>query len=258
MVRVWILIAGLVISQVAGATGSDVAKERRWAEQVIDGLLDGDEVWLSDPRGHEFLAIYTEGDGATEHAVILVHGIGVHPNWPDVIYPLREGLLEHGTSTLSIQMPILPNEAESDDYAVLMPEVPERFHAARIYLEQAGYKKISIVAHSLGSTMSAYYLSSVADNGISAFIAIGMGAGIRDVIENPRALGRINMDILDLYGSGDLDQVLAGAAARKSAGSAREGQAFDQIVVDGANHFFQGHETELKQQVIDWLEARGR
>ena len=29
----------------AAATNSDVAKERRWAEQVIDGLLDGEEVW---------------------------------------------------------------------------------------------------------------------------------------------------------------------------------------------------------------------
>ena len=78
----------------AHATNSDVAKEKRWAEQVIDGLLDGDELWLNDGSGHEFLGILTEGDTDSGRAVILVHGIGVHPNWPDVIYPLREVLLD--------------------------------------------------------------------------------------------------------------------------------------------------------------------
>ena len=89
------------------ATNSDTAKERRWAEQVIDGLLDGDDVWLIDDSGHEFLGILTEGDRSSGHAVVLLHGVGVHPNWPDVIYPLRAGLLERHITTLSLQMPIL-------------------------------------------------------------------------------------------------------------------------------------------------------
>lgn len=249
-----ILLATL-FSAVAGATNSDAGKEQRWAEQVIDGLLDGDEVWLSDPEGHEFLGIYTEGDGDSGHAVILVHGIGVHPNWPDVIYPLREGLLEHGTTTLSIQMPILANEAESQDYAPLMTEVPGRFQAAQAYLKNAGYEKISIVAHSLGSTMSAYYLSGPAASGVSAFVAIGMGGGIEGTIDNPKALSRIKLDILDLYGSQDLEQVLAGAPERAAQAKTRDGAGYRQVVVEGAGHFFQGHEDALKQQVIDWLDA---
>ncbi len=249
-----VLLATLVTTAV-WATNSDVGKEQRWAEQVIDGLLDGDEVWLSDSDGHRFFGIYTEGDGDAGHAVILVHGIGVHPNWPDVIYPLREGLLERGTTTLSIQMPILANEAESADYAPLMTEVPGRFQAAQAYLNEAGYEKISIVAHSLGSTMSAFYLAGPSASGVSAFVAIGMGSGIEGTIDNPQALSRIKLDMLDLYGSQDLEPVLAGAAARAAQAENREGVAFQQIVVEGAGHFFQGHEAALKQQVIDWLEA---
>jgi len=87
------LLATALLLPVA-ATNSDTAKESRWAEQVIDGLLDGEEVWLIDDSGHEFLSILTEGDRGSGEAVILIHGIGVHPNWPDVIYPLRAGLLE--------------------------------------------------------------------------------------------------------------------------------------------------------------------
>ena len=103
------------------ATNSDTAKESRWAEQVIDGLLDGDEVWLIDDSGHEFLGILTEGDRSSGRAVVLLHGIGVHPNWPDVIYPLRAGLLEQNITTLSLQMPILENEADEREYVAVNP-----------------------------------------------------------------------------------------------------------------------------------------
>ena len=249
------VLAATLLAGVAWATNSDVGKEQRWAEQVIDGLLDGDEVWLTDPGGHRFLGIFTEGEGDGAHAVILVHGIGVHPDWPDVIYPLREGLLEHGTTTLSIQMPILANEAESKDYAPLMEEVPGRFQAAQAYLTEAGYEKISIVAHSLGSTMSAYYLSDPSASGVSAFVAIGMGSGIKGTIDNPQALSRIKLDMLDLYGGQDLEPVLAGAPERAARAGSRDGASYRQVVVEGANHFFQGHEDALKQQVIDWLDA---
>jgi hypothetical protein len=39
------LLATALLLPVA-ATNSDTAKESRWAEQVIDGLLDGEEVWV--------------------------------------------------------------------------------------------------------------------------------------------------------------------------------------------------------------------
>ena len=146
--------------QSAGATGSDVAKERRWAEQVVDGLMDGDELWLEDGDGHEFLGIYTAAEGESDVAVILIHGIGVHPNWPDVIYPLRAGLLERGVTTLSLQMPILANDAESKDYLPLIVESPNRIDAGVVYLGEQGFTKITIVAHSMGAAMATQYLAS--------------------------------------------------------------------------------------------------
>ena len=132
-----VLMTVLTLTPV-NATNSDVAKESRWAEQVIDGLLDGDEYWLIDDTGHEFLSILTEGDKSSGRAVVLVHGIGVHPNWPDVIYPLRAGLLEQGITTLSLQMPILANDADEREYGLLFPEVPGRFEAALDYLHRRG------------------------------------------------------------------------------------------------------------------------
>ncbi len=44
---------------------------------------------------------------------LLAHGIGIHPNWEQVIQPLRVALSEQGWNTLSIQMPVLANEAKA-------------------------------------------------------------------------------------------------------------------------------------------------
>jgi len=243
----------LVLAAPAYATKSDVDKEKRWAEQVVDGLLDGDELWLDDGNGHEFLGILTEGDAGSGRAVILVHGIGVHPNWPDVIYPLRVGLLEHGTTTLSIQMPILANDAESSDYVPLFAEVPGRFEAAVKYLNDNGYSRVSLVAHSMGTSMSAYYLTRTRDHGIDSFVSIGMGLGSLTP-NNIDSLKLIDVDILDLYGSQDLEPVVANAGPRAAAAKSRQGQKYRQIEVPGAGHFFQGHESDLVGHVIEWLD----
>jgi len=237
------------------ATNSDVAKEKRWAEQVIDGLLDGDELWLADASGHEFLGILTEGDTGSGPAVILVHGIGVHPNWPDVIYPLREGLLEHGSTTLSIQMPILPNEAEESEYGPLYAEAPGRLQAAVDYLQQEGYDKIVIVGHSMGASMTAFYLSQSDPTAVDSAILIGLGRS-QSRPQNIEWLAKLKVPILDLYGSADLETVLSTVGQRAEEGRKNTSGVYRQIRTDGANHFFQGHEDALKQHVVDWLASR--
>ncbi len=255
--RLTLLLLALALSAPVYATNSDVAKEKRWAEQVIDGLLDGDELWLNDGNGHEFLGILTEGDTESGRAVILVHGIGVHPNWPDVIFPLREGLLEAEITSLSIQMPILANDAEPSAYKPLFDEAPGRFSAALKYLNENGYRRVTIVAHSMGSSMSAVYLTSTRDHGIESFVSIGMGQGLY-TSNNIELLKSIDVDIFDLYGSQDLEPVVTNAGRRAASANSREGVIFRQIKVEGAGHFFQGHEDSLKQHVLDWLNNRSK
>ena len=251
----WLLLLTCLFSYPVLATNSDVAKEARWAEQVIEGLLDGDEAWLDDGNGHEFLGIFSEPDNAGERAVILVHGIGVHPNWPDVIYPLRDALLRHEVTSLSVQMPVLANDADSLDYAPLFDEVASRLDAAIVYLKDAGYKNIAIVSHSMGSSMVAHYLSGDYLQPISSWVAIGMGPGIANTsVDNLAALESISLPILDLYGSVDLEQVLASAEQRAAAAQKLEGHSYRQIKVEGANHFFQGSEAALGREVLQWLD----
>ncbi|MDH3763013.1 MAG: alpha/beta hydrolase family protein [Gammaproteobacteria bacterium] len=249
-----LLLIAIALGAPVYATNSDVGKEKRWAEQVIDGLLDGDELWLDDGSGHEFLGILTEGDTESGRAVILVHGIGVHPNWPDVIFPLREAMLENEITSLSIQMPILPNEAEDSEYSALYPEVPGRLQAAVDFLKDSGYARVDIVGHSLGARMATYYLAQQGTDGVNSVVLIGMGnSSSGSWPESIDALARLRVPVLDLYGGKDLDTVLNTVQDRATSGQKNKSGIYRQIRVEDANHFFQGHENALKQHVIDWL-----
>lgn len=240
------LNAGVVLA-------SDTAKEERWRSQIVDALLVGDAVDLQ-ADGQTFLGIYTPHETDKPlGAAIVMHGIGVHPDWPDVVLPLRSELPAKGWATLSIQLPILPNDADAVEYAPLYAEVPARINAAMAYLKQQGYDNIVLVAHSLGSGMTASYLAN-GGSGASAFVAIGMSiiADTDPRLDHVGFLSKVTIPVLDLYGSQDLDEVVESAAKRASA-AADAGNDYTQLKVEGANHFFQGKETQLVEAVSSWL-----
>lgn len=234
------------------AQASDLAKEQRWADQTVDYLMDGEAEWF-DLGSHKALAIYTESAlDITRGGVIVIHGSGVHPNWAEVVQPLRTQLTESGWATLSIQMPVLHNEAEYPEYAPLFDEVAPRIEAAIKNLQSKGIKKISIVAHSLGSAMSAYYLAENNNSPVKSFVAIGMSGPREDKRMNTViSLGKINIPVLDLYGEKDLDSVLGSSKLRKKASS--ENKNYSQKVVKGANHFFVNKNQDLVNIVNSWL-----
>ena len=62
----------------------DYTKEGRWATQVEDGLMDGEVVWLN-ANGHQFMSLYTPSEIKTKRTALIIHGLGVHPDWAQVI-----------------------------------------------------------------------------------------------------------------------------------------------------------------------------
>jgi len=250
----WLFV--VTVSLLAGmAVASDLAKERRWAAQIVDALLDGEALYLNDGRA-DFLAIETESnDGELHKAAIVMHGTGVHPDWPTVVQPLRVRLIEHGWHTLSIQMPVLGNDAAHEDYAAIYDWVPGRINAAVAHLRAKGAQRIVLLAHSQGSTMSAYYLAE-SQPMLDGFIAIGMSQGnANPAMDNLRHLPRIALPMLDLYGSEDLPEVIASAADRKARAGAAN-RDYEQQRIEGADHFFDGEEDALLDAVNAWLDQR--
>ena len=250
---VWVLVALGYLSAAEIAFASNLAKEKRWADQIVDSLIDGEAVWLKADR-QPFLAIYTEAsEGEPLGGAIILHGIGIHPDWPQVVHPLRVRLPEHGWSTLSLQMPILPNEAKNEEYAPLFDEVAPRIEAGVQFLKAQGIKELAIVAHSMGATMASYYLTGN-EREVNGFVAIGMSAGSKDPrMDNNASFRRISISMLDLYGSLDLDGVIRASSARASIAQKKGNKAYKQIRVEGADHFFEGKEDELVDVVRDWL-----
>ena len=232
---------------------SDLDKEKRWADQVVDAILDGEAVWLNDGKS-DFLGIYTEAEEDKGRAVIVMHGTGVHPDWQQVIQPLRVGLTEHNWNTLSIQMPILPNEAEYPEYAPLYDEVTPRIDAAIKYLKDNGAKEIVLIGHSQGAAMTAYYLSTSKQD-VKGFVAIGMASFADDPRMNSiKALENIKLPVLDIYGDDDLEGIMKSVGARAEAAKKAGNKNFTQQEVAGSNHFFDGKEDELVEAVAGWLE----
>ena len=115
-------------------------------------------------------------------------------------------------------------------------------------------KKVTIVAHSMGASMATYYLSQNDVNAVDSSVIIGMGAGTA-FAASVRALAKMRIPVLDLYGGEDLEPVLDSVDRRALSGKKQSGRQYLQVRVDGANHFFQGRENALLRHVIEWLDA---
>lgn len=261
LLRLHALLVGALVAAISVSTdtiASDLDKEARWAEQIVDQLFDGEPVRLTD-GAVEFLALFTPATTESKGAVVVMHGIGVHPDWPQVVNPLRVGLTEHGWDTLSIQMPILPNEATGEDYAPLMAEVPGRINAALDYLGDNSSGQVYLVAHSMGSTMTLSYFSSDQAKDVKGLVMVGNGSGAPGG-SDPEAGGvaRLDLPVLDLYGEADLESVLKGAPVRRRVAETAGNNKYLQRVVAGADHFFEGYDAELVAAVAEWLDAQCR
>ena len=221
----------------------DYAKEARWADFIEDGLMDGDVIWIQNGN-REFLSILTESESKSNRVAIVMHGIGVHPDWIGVIQPLRLSLTEHGYHTLSIQLPVLANDANSTDYFGLYSNADKRIQAAVNYIRSTGKVADLIVAHSLGATMASHYLSNNPTHVFNKFVAVGMNDGSVPYLSN------INIPSLDLYGTEDIDPVLNSIKQRQIA--SKDNSEYVQKQIKG-DHFFNGQNELLVQTVNDWL-----
>ena len=246
----------LAFSCTQASAASDLEKEKRWSAQIADGLVVGESVQL-EAGGTAFTGIFTEAaDGPTGRAVILAHGMGAHPDWAEIINPLRSDLPDHGWSTLSIQMPILANDAALKDYAPLFDEVAPRIEAAVRYLREQGNQTIVLIGHSLGASMAASYLSGNGQQEIQGFVAIGLSVtAVNDKMNSALALEKIRIPVLDLYGSRDLANVLRSVKTREKAARKAGNADYRQLEIEGADHFFVGMEDTLNRRVYGWLKT---
>lgn len=236
------------------AAEPDYAREARLGDEIVDVILDGDPEWLQ-ADGREFLGIYTEADDSRA-AVVILHGRGFHPDWADAINPLRVGLVEHGYSTLSLQMPVLQKEAKYYDYIPIFHHAHGRIEAGIRFLRDSGHEKIVLLAHSCGAHMALDWVRAKQDRDIDAFIGLGMGAtDYKQPMHHPFPLDWMHVPILDLYGENDYPAVIRLAPARKEMSQQGGHPKSRQQVLPEADHYFTDQGEALVAAVADWLDT---
>ncbi len=248
------------------ASGINVASEKRWAEQLQDNIVTGEPVYLppgSDQQSQEaFFAIFTpETTPKALGAIILIHGTGAHPDWGDVIHPLRVELPDRGWATLSIQAPLLyPDKKDPQSRKAVIEAALPRIRTAIDFLSP-NYPKIIIIAHSFGTLMALDYLQKNATDTlpdgsptVKAVVIIGTPSeGDKIPFNSAAMIEKINIPLLDLYGSNDLDSVIKSAKARNKAAHKAGNKHYRQSETPGANHFYLGLDEELLNYVHNWL-----
>ncbi len=262
VVAVWWLLA----AQATGAAGepgprtADLAREQRMASEIEEAILEGRPMQLHAADGQTFLGIYTSGrETPAKGSIVILHGRGFHPDWPDVVHPLRVGLAEHGWNTLSIQLPVLDKDAKYYDYLEIFDAAMPRIEAAIATAQQLSPGRLVVVAHSCGAHMAQHWMlerDSVALRQVDAFVGIGMGAtDYRQPMRVPFALDRLRVPVLDLYAEHDFPAVHRLAGERRAAIRRGGNPKSAQTVVPDADHYFVDRGDVLLEVVAAWLET---
>jgi len=220
---------------------AEYAREKKWADEITPGIVVGDPVYLQ-LQGRSFLTLLTEAKDA-KAALILLHGAGIHPDW-GLIGVLRTQLADHGFTTMSLQLPVLPIEVRGSAYHKTYPEGVKRIATAVDFLQKKGYSKIAIVSHSLGSDVGGLYIRQQPSK-LYAWASLG--------IEGDDAFSGIKIPVLDLYGENDLPGVVRSAPAR--AASLKGKPNSKQLMLAKSDHFYSQHEAEMVEMVKVFLLA---
>jgi len=239
------LAVGVVLAAFCAlASAQDLEREERLAHETLATLVVGEPIRLEQKGGHRFLGLYTRA-ASERGAVVIAHGRGWSPDY-DLYGELRTRLADVGYSTLAIQMPVLPGTAKIGDYLSTFTDSDERFALAVAWLRAKGGRRVAIVSHSLGATMANHYLIYNKTPDVDAWVMISIINGLQDMF-------RIKVPVLDVFGSNDWSVTRFGgderlAQIRRIAGSG-------QVVIAGAEHFFEGHRDELVQSIARFLDA---
>ncbi len=230
--------------------------EKRIGKQLAEGLPVTEIVRLQSAIG-EFLSLYRGyGTEKPRGAVIILHGMGGHPDWPEIVNPLRTTLPASGWATLSVQLPVLSPADSIADYGLTMGEATQRIEAAVQQLQDWRFLNIVVIGYSFGAATAAQALSTDNINkNVNAFVGISMQAPqfLSPRLKLLKQLQSISIPVLDIYGSRDTIEVLNEADDRRLAARKNGNAAYRQIIVEGADHYFTGLEDVLIKRIQGWL-----
>ena len=254
----WLLLLGLCFMiSTAGAAVWDMDKEGAIADKLLTQLNYGELVWLQTDNSSKFPGIYTPPVYSNKHrAVILLHGMSAHMDWPVVISPLRGFFRDTIWTSLSIQLPVIADGKSPADYSKTLDEASRRINSAIRYLQDHGYDTVVLIGYGFGATTAAFFLAGSQTHDIHAFIGISMLARkyLAPHVNLLEYMGDLYCPTLDIYGSNDLPVVVRTADDRRLSTRKNGTYRFSQIIIEGADHYYTGQEQTLFNSIITWLD----
>ncbi len=249
----------LMLASAVTESGQVSEFEQVVADRLAERAVPGERVWLKSGQ-RQFLGLYmAPPPDAPQRVVILLHGFGGHPDWPEVIQPLRTRLPTLGWGTLSIQLPRLSLQASQADEAEMPKRVWPRIQSATAWLTARGIKPVALVGYGFGAAVGARHLG-LHNKEIGAFVAISLQipSHLAASVNFPKSLETIKAPVLDIYAAGDGAMVLLQAPDRELWGRKNKARAFDRIVIADASAGFHGREDELAGRIVEWLNVNTR
>ncbi len=245
------------ICQLSMAVTVDTATEAQISAQL--GKLPNTQVLQLQAGEQNFPALFSPAIGAEPRgAVILLHDLGQHMNWPQVIAPLRHSLPDNGWATLSLQMPILPASLDETAYGRTIELAAQRIQAGYDYLQPLNLPAIAIVGHGLGAGTALWYIGQQQETPLLAVVAISMDDGqwLLPPLALNEALSRIRIPLLDLYAGNDRVRVRGALAERRATVLKNPDNQYRVIKVPGAGPDYSGgYEAALVRRIRGWLNA---
>jgi len=230
--------------------------EIRTTEKLAENVKATEALWL-DANGEDFLALYTSQTSETAHgAVILLHAMGGHADWPQTISPIRTTLPEHGWTTLSIQMPVIAPENQIEDYGKTLQQAADRIKAAVRCLRERKFLNIVAIGHSFGAATTLNYLAKEEKQKIVALVTLGLQEYpfVKPAIDILGLIEKSKIPVLDIYGSRDFRNVINQAPDRRLAAKKGNNRQYAQLEIEGADHYYNKMEDVLIKRIRGWLD----
>ena len=185
--------------------------------------------------------------GSKDSALILCHGRGKSPDWK-VVGPLRKNVNEKmNWHTLSLQMPAEDKHWEeyADDFPLAYKTILE---AVKFLQEDKKVKNIYLMGHSMGARMISTFIAENKNTSIAGLVVAGCRNNGGHPLSCSESLDKVKIPVLDIWGGNN----------RKDNNAADERESlindkYQQVAIDGANHKFDGYDSEFTSAVTKWL-----
>jgi pimeloyl-ACP methyl ester carboxylesterase len=254
--KIYVFFCLLFISVISvRADALDLEREKLVSEKLAEEVEQGEVFWL-EAKDEKFLALlFKQTNKRANGAVIILHGMSAHADWPQLITPIRTSLPDHGWTTLSIQLPVIAPKNQVEDYGKTLDRAAARIEAAIKLLHEHKFRNIVAVGHSFGAASALSYLEQEKSQKIISVIAIGLQdyAFVKPQIDILGLIEKTKIPILDIYGSRDYKEVRDQAADRRLAAKKGGNYKYNQVEIEGADHYFTRLEEELIKRMRGWM-----